>query len=181
MASIRERTLKDGSMTYNVTIRTKDCEECKTFVEKEDAELYIKYKERLLRNKENFDIQIRNRVRLCDVIDLKTKDIVDPRTLSEYRLCLERIKENIRTHTFLCELNLDDWVDCMKRIAALNLPVRVGSAELRLISPSSVRRIFASLSAAFSNAILLGIDIENYPLQVIQKHINPFLLNGKSV
>lgn len=175
MGTIKEKKLKNGECSYRTIIRTEQVEDYKTFTTREDAECYIKYKERLLINKENFNIHIENRVRLSDIVELKIKNIAEPRALSEFKIALERVVDNMKPHVFLSELTLKDWKDCMDKVALLEIPIRGNAITHRLISSFTLRRTFASLSSAFSHAVSLGIPVENYPLQVVQKYINPFM------
>jgi hypothetical protein len=177
MATIDERKKKDGSLAYRCSIRRKGIEIQKTFLTREDAELFAFFKERLAINMENFDVPVSQRVRLIDIIELKKREINDPRTLKELESSHERVMNHIKPHMFLCELTLQDWAECMKKISLLSVPVRSKSIALVNISLSSIRRIFATLSSAFSYAIHKGIALENYPLQIIQKYINPSLNN----
>jgi hypothetical protein len=177
MASIKERKGKNGS-TYHVQIRQKNLEICKSFRKLEDAQLFIFFKENLATNMHSFQVDVKDRVRLEDIIELKKKEHEDIRTIQELDNTLLRIKENMRTHFFLCELTLEDWLECLKRISTLKIPERSKAKKMNLISPLTVRRVFATISSAFSHAISLGIALENFPLQVIQRHINPSLKNN---
>jgi hypothetical protein len=175
MASIQERKNKDGKSSFICHIRTKGLDIKKTFYDKKDAEIFASYKERLITNMSNFEIDIKDRIRLIDVIDTKIKAYQDRRSIAEFENAYSRAIANLKPHTFLSDLTYDDWLQCCKEISSLMIPRRHGSPEMINISPLSIRRIFASLSSAFSSAIAKGIQIENYPLQVIQRYINPAL------
>ncbi len=179
MATIRERIGSKGDKSYSVVIRMKDCEEQKTFMTREDAELFAFFREKLHHNMNAFKIPIKDRVRLRDVIEFKKTQIKDinSRTICEFDNAFKRAIENIKNHTFLAELSFDDWHECLKNISGLTIPIRGNAITKALISPSSIRRLFATLSSAFSTAIASGIPIENYPLQIVQKYINPMMKN----
>lgn len=179
MASINERISSKGEKTYRVQIRNKDFEQYKTFTTKEDAELFIFSRERLINNMKNFDVPINNRVRLVDIIQLKKSQIKDAdiRTICEFDMALKRCLENMKPHVFLEELTLEDWKACLDKVVILHIPIRGNAITTSLISIKSVRRLFATLSSAFSSAIASGIPIENYPLQIVQKYINPMIKN----
>jgi hypothetical protein len=180
MAAIRERIGSKGEKSYSVVIRMKDLEEQKTFMTREDAELFAFFREKLHKNMKAFEIPIKDRVRLRDVIEFKKEQMKDKdlRTICEFDNAFKRTIENIKNHTFLGELTFDDWHECLKNISTMSLPVRGNAITRALISPSSVRRLFATLSSAFSTAIASGIPIENYPLQIVQKYINPMIKKG---
>jgi hypothetical protein len=180
MATIRERTKIGGEKTYEAIIRKKGFEEWKTFSTKEDAELFAFFKEKLHRNMCNFDIPLEDRITLCDVIELKIKDMKDMRQISEFLLAKKRVQENIKPHVFLQELNIQDWVECLKNISLKKVPVRGNAVSVDFLSTSSLRRVFATLSSAFSNAISLGVNIKNHPLEVVQKHITHTIINKKT-
>lgn len=145
----------------------------KTFSTFEDAKIFEFYKERLIENIDNFNIPIEKRIRLIDIIDMKKTMFKDPRAISELETGFKRCLKFLPAHTFLCELTFDDWHECMKKIATFPFPVKFGAKEKKPLSTMSIRRIFATTSAAFSHAISMGLSIENYPLKLIQTFLNP--------
>lgn len=177
--AIIERISEKGEKSYQVKIRKKGSEVTKTFSIKEDAELFEYYRTRLIENMANFNIPISERVRLRDIIELKIEGITDARTLSEFELGYKRIYENMKPHKFVCELTEQDWYDCFIKVQATQIQKRNNSKEFGILSPRSVRRIFATISSAISHAIEKGIHVVNHPLQIIQKYINPSLKGNK--
>lgn len=178
--SIKERISEKGVKSYRVMIRKRGQEIMKTFSAKEDAELFEYYRTKLVENMANFDVDVKDRVRLIDVIDLKIRRLKDERSCGELELSCKRVLEHMKAHTFLCELTFKDWYACFDKISKLEIPMRNNSKMMVLISPTSVRRIFAGLSSAFSTAIMSGIQIENYPLDIVQKLINPAIKSIKT-
>jgi len=175
MATITERICRNKKVCYTTYIRMNDIEEKKTFLNREDAEVYADWKENLIRNFKNFNVPIRETIRLIDVFELKRELVKDQRTYDELDLSYQRVYSRLKQHIFLCELDYRDWKDCFDRISTIEIPIKHNAKTKVIISPNSVRRIFATLSSAFSSAIEKGIDIENYPAMIIQKVINPSL------
>lgn len=171
--SIKETIKVNNEKSFQVIIRKKGVEICKTFSNLEDAKLFEFYRTSLVENMANYEIPLHERIRLEDIIDLKTKDIVDKRILCEFELSLKRIKNSIKPHAFVSELTYEDWEKCLETIIKLDIPARGNARTIIKMSPKSVRRIFATMSSAFSHARSKGIPIENYPLQLVQKKINP--------
>jgi len=174
---VQERVSEKGVKSYRVIIRKRGQEVMKTFSEREDAELFEYYRTKLVENMANFDVPAKDRIRLMDVIDLKIRRTKDERSKAELQLTCKRILQNIKKHVFLCELNFNDWCNCFDNLSKLVVPLRNNSKMMGVIRPLSLRRIFAGLSSAFSTAIMNGIQIENYPLDVLQKIINPAIKN----
>lgn len=170
---IEIRKNKDGSKAYRVTIRKKGTEVTKTFSNEEDAILFENYRTRLIECMANFEVPIKDRVRLVDIVDLKIKRSSDLRSISEFELANKRVMEVMKPHIFLNELTYDDWKDAFEKIAKKEYPKRHNSPHMQLIAAKSLRRIFASLSSAFSTAIANGISLENWPLKIVQEIINP--------
>jgi hypothetical protein len=175
--AIQERPCKGGTMSYRVTIRKNATEVSKTFSNLEDAQLFEHYRTRLIECMDNFEVPASERVRLVDILDLKIRRTKEKRAVDEFYLAGKRIMDNIRKHTFVCELNYDDWVECFKKISTTEMPKRHNSKDVGLLHPKSLRRIFASLSSAFSTAIINGIDVVNHPLKIVQDIINPSMKN----
>jgi hypothetical protein len=176
MGTISKKENKDGSTSYHVTIRLKECDICKTFHNEEAANLYILYKEDLINKMVNFEIPIKERIRLCDIFEMKILEekITDKKTINDYKTSLNRINSIIGENTFLSNTTFDLWLDCAKQLFAE--PVYRGAKTengKRDMSPITLRRIFAYASSAFSFIQKKNIQFENYPLKVIQTFINP--------
>ena len=185
--SIQERVNEKGQTSYRVMIRRKNQEISKTFLDKEGATLFEYHRSKLTVDKENFAIPIKDRVRLIDIIELKIRRSNDERMKGELELSYRRVMENMKDHVFLNELTYEDWMECFQKISNLQVSVRNNSKKKAPFSLLSLRRIFASLSSAFSTAVFNGIPVENHPLNIIQKKINPaikksstFSSNGSS-
>lgn len=173
MAVIIKRENKDGSTSFRVSIRTKNIEICKTFQNEEDAKLFIFFKEKLINNMSNFDIPIENRITLEQVIEMKLEEVDNHRSKTDFTMSASRILACLKKHTFLCELSFEDWVQACKNLS--DKDVFRGSKNqhnARTPSLSTIRRVFATLSSAFSYAISKGIPVENHPLKIVQTFIN---------
>lgn len=169
MATISERLNKDGTIVFRVYIRKKDCEISKTFYNKEDAELYVFYKENLLNNMSNFEVDIKERVTLNQIMELKLQNFNNKRTREDFINTVKKMQPFI-SKTFLHEMDYEDWILVAKGLLDTKI-INNGKERQECLSLSSVRRYFACLSSAISYANELGINIENYPLKVIQQFI----------
>ncbi len=178
MASIREKKGKDGRSSWHVAIRKKDFEICKSFHCKEDAELYVIYKERLIDNISNFEVPIHQRLRLSDIYSMKIEkeNITDPKTLNDYKNSLFRLQSFLGENTFLCNISPIQWINCAKELFKMDV-FRGAKTETgrRPMSPITLKRIFAYASACFSYAQSKGIEIDNHALKVIQCYITPMI------
>lgn len=178
MAIIRSRKLKNGQETYNVMIRKKVngtlTNISKTFMVKEDAELFIFYKERLMTNMDNFEIPLEQRVTLNDLFDLKQRESsFGDRSDSDFIVCRERCLRFLKKHNFVSELSFEDWKECLHNMSKMEVYKGSKSEKnKRIISIASLRRIFAVVSSVYSHAISKGIPVENHPLKVVQTCIN---------
>lgn len=173
MASIEVRTFKDGKKTYQVKIRRKGIEIYKSFKEKEDAEIYAYYKEKLIDNMKQFDIELKDRIRLSDIFDLKISSIdsINKREIYDFKNSLIRFDDF--KSKFYHEISFEDWLECAKKM--LNSDVYRGyktEISKRKMSLYTLRKIFAHASSCISYANKKGIVLENHPLKVIQCFIN---------
>jgi hypothetical protein len=179
MASITKKINQKGEMAFCVQIREKGVQIYKTFFSEEDANLFIFYKSKLLKNKENFDIPMKDRVTLDYCVDLKLreKNLCSKETIS-FESSRRKFNEKFGKEKFLCQLTYDDWLKAAKEI--VSDPVYRGARTekcKRIMNPSTLRRIFAYASSAISYATSKGIALENHPLKVIQTHITPMIKN----
>lgn len=182
MHEIEKRYDKNGIVSYRINIRRGNVDISRTFFTEEDAKLFAFYKERLIDNMKTFEVPLKERVTLRQIIELKINSNIelDTRSIGELNKSCERL-ENILGHDkFLCQLSYDDWLKAAKLL--YDLPVYRGSKaehNKRSMSLKTLRRILATISSAFSNAQEIGIDIENHPLKVIQLYINPQIRGKK--
>lgn len=174
MATIRERKGEDG-ITYQVQIRNKNISLCKSFKTKEDAEIFAFYKDRLINLMDNFDIPIEKRITIHHVIEIKMKQF-EGRTLLDFQNSLNKLDEYIPKDKFCHEVSFEDWLNIAKSMYESDV-YRGAKTEngKRKMSPSTLRRYFATISSAFSHAQSIGIPVDNHPLKVIQSYITPLL------
>jgi hypothetical protein len=179
--SIRKRQNKDGSYSYCVDIVKKDLSIYKTFSREDDAKLFEFYKTNLLNNKEAFDIPLKNRVTLDHIIDLKMESKkMDQKEISSFNKTREVLNQRFGKDKYLCQISYDEWLNAAKDVYAT--PVFRGAVKeknKRIMTPTTLKRVFAYASSAISNAMNMGIEIDNYALKVIQTHITPMIEKSK--
>ena len=175
MGSIQKHESKNGN-SYQVQIRKKGIEIHKTFKTEEDANLFIFYRERLIDNMEAFDVTIEKRVTLEQLYEMKTKDIKPGKVYSDFLNSLQRIKPYFENKFFVEQHTYLDWLTAAKDLFSKEV-YRGAKSERgrRIMSPKTLRRIFACASSVYSNAIAMGINVENLPLRVVQNYINPMI------
>lgn len=172
MGSIKKIKGKTGT-SYSLQIRVKDNYITRTFYTEEDAKLFEFYKERLIRNMENFEVLLNERVTLDQLYELKLKYLndADKRTYNNFNNSLERFKDQFGDK-FYCDITYEDWLKAAKNIFAI--PVYKGAKTengKREMSVKTLRNIFAYASSAVSFAQEKGIAIENHPAKVIKVYI----------
>lgn len=183
MARIEEREDSKGEISYRVLIRKKGIEISRTFHDKESAKLYEFYKERLIENMSNFEVPLNIRITLRDIVDMKIKDSgTDIKSFRLFTLALDRFEEIFPSGKFYSELSFDDWFNASKIIYEKDV-YRGAKTEKgkRRMSPDTLRKTLAYMSSCVSHAISLGIELENYPLKVIQTYVNPMLKSLKCI
>ena len=180
MATINERQNEKGTISHRVQIRRNNTNISKTFYCKEDAEVYAFYKERLISNMENFEVDIKDTVTTKSIFELKIASIAqiidNKRELNDMESSLKRIGNYIDLDKCYSSTSLEEWIEAAKKI--FKEPVYRGAKteiSRREMSPNTLRKIFAHASAAVSYAQSQGIAIENYPIKVIQSYIRGFL------
>ena len=174
MATIEKISNSDGSISYRVKIRKKGIDVSRTFRNEEDAIMYGKYKERLIENMENFDVPLKSRVTLRQIFELKPKETYSAKNHND--LSLIRFEEFLGPNRFYEDITFDEWRGCVEKFAKMDV-FKGGRTEKskRLMSPQTIRRMFAMASSVVSHAQSLGIELENHPLRVIQTTIRPKL------
>lgn len=178
MASIRIWEKQDGSKSYQVDIRKKGLSIKRTFTDEEDAKLFANYKERLIDNMENFEVPLKNRVTLRSIFEIKISsvDASNKRMIDELNCTLDRLEKILGSETFVSDLTFEKWLNASKIL--YETPVFIGynkEKNQKKMTLKTFRRILASASSVFSFANEKGIELENHPLSVIQKYINPLM------
>lgn len=166
-------------------IRKGDSTFYKTFQTEEDAKLYEFYKERLLNNLENFEVDISNRLTLENIIEMKIKhdgQSLHPKNVVDMKYSFKRIIDFLPTNKkFYVQYTFEDWVESLKHLQSQ--PVYRGAkTELgkRVISLKTIRKVFAHLSSAISFCQTQGIKLDNLPLKILQVHVNKLINNKKN-
>jgi len=178
MAHIKERVNKKGETTYSVKIRKKEVDIQKTFYSLEDAKLYEFWKERLIQNMENFEVDLKDRVTISQLYDMKSKTIksCDKRYASDFEFSKKRLVDFFGETRFIQSITYEEWVGFTRHL--LDTDVYKGAKTengKRKMSPESARKVLAYTSASISHAISKGIELDNLPLKVIQVYLRPFL------
>jgi hypothetical protein len=175
MATITENYRKD-KINYKVQIRKKGIDVTKTFSNKDDADLYIFYKERLIENMENFNVPINEQVTLTQIVELQISnvDLFKKRQINDVKRSLNRINEILGKDRLLSTISLEEWVECVKILYSMDVYKGAKTSNgKRKMSLSTLKKIFSHISSAISYAKKQGIIIENLPLKVIQSYIRP--------
>lgn len=180
MANIETRKNQDGSTTFRVQIRKKGKEIYKSFRNEEDANIFVFYKEKLLDNIENFDTKIESRVSLEQAFELKVLSFENgnKRNIDDYIFSLKRLNEYFKTSkncdiVYLNNLNHIDWIGCALRMMNTHV-YRGGKTEAgkRIMSFSTLRKIFAHAASCISFLQSSGMVLHNHPQEVIKSHIS---------
>lgn len=185
MASITKKISSNGEISYKVCIRKKGVEIYKTFFTEEDAKLYEFYKENLIQNMDNFDVPISERITLNQIIELKLDDLrknkISDRYIVDFNYVLNHIKNYMDMNQFVCKISYNDWINVAKNLLESDV-YRGAKTEIgkRKMSISTLRRIFACISSAYSFAMSKEINIENLPLKVLQVYIYPMMKTCKN-
>lgn len=180
MACIEKRNNKDGSVTHRVSIRKKGIEIYKSFSNEEDAKLYIFYKERLIENMDNFDVPLKQRIKLNEIFEIKSSSLsnCDKKTHNDFDNSASKLMRVV-PDKFYHEISYDEWLSAAKEL--MNIDVFRGAkngSNMRKPSITTVRRYFACASSAVSHMQSLGVDLENMPLKVLQTFITPLMKKG---
>jgi hypothetical protein len=178
MSTITIRKDQEGNKTYRVAIRRKGIEIFKTFRNKQDAELYSFYKERLIDNMKAFEVTIKDTITFEQAMEMKKSQIPqhNTRELNDLDNTTTRILPYLKANEPLSNISFERWVDIAKSLLSTSV-YRGAKTEngKRELSVATLRKIFAHVSSAVSYAISQGISLENIPLKVIQCYISPLI------
>ncbi len=184
MATIEERKNQDGTNVFRIQIRKHNHPIInKTFLTREDANLYVFYKERLIDNMDNFDIKINERITIQQVFEMKLENSenLDKRSKSDMENAFKLISSFIDIKKYCLKTTSEEWLECAKSLYGLDVYKGAKTENgKRKMSPLTLRRNFANASSAFSFAIINGIEIENLPLKILQTYINPLCKQSKN-
>jgi hypothetical protein len=182
MEKIEKRVRSTGEISYRVKIRTKGNEISRTFYTEHDAKLFEFYIERLIKNKDNFDISIDQTITLLSIFEMKIKTInqTDKRTIHHFQNCIERFTEIFGDKILYSKISYDDWLNAAKKLSTMFVyrgGTKFGKKESakRTMSSKTLRNIFAYAASAVSSCIELGIQIENHPQRIINSFIKDLM------
>lgn len=167
MATIQERTNKDGSTSYRAMVRLLGITESKTFPRKTDAKNWAQDKESDIRNRRYFNHSEAEKHTLGEMIDRYTVEVLP--TLKSARS---------RKH------QLEWWKEQLgKRLIADVTPAliaeyrdkltREGGRYGKLLSPATVVRYLAALSAAYTVAVKEWGWVDASPMSKVSKPKEP--------
>jgi hypothetical protein len=175
MGTIKKILNKNGSFSFRAIALHKDEQIHHTFTTEEDALLFIAYKERLLKNKEAFDVDISKTISFEDLMNLKkaTFPSTDRRTLGDIETSLTRLKEMFKDKIIYSNITYEDWKNAAVELSKISVYRGAKNGKnKRLISIHTLRKIFAHASSAVTHAQSLGMELINHPLAVIKTTIN---------
>ena len=167
MASI---TFRDGK--YRVSIRKKDQDVSKTFSNKEDAELYSKWKEDLIDQIENFNPSPEELLTLDSAIDMKVEDAekygLDFRTISSLKGLKIHFSDDL--HRSLNEFSYEFLLSKAKIF--MQTEVKHGGniakgGNLKMPSVKTVMNRFRYLSTVLGYLNMNGFSFQNHSLAVL--------------
>lgn len=158
---------------YRVKIRKKNVSLYKTFKDKETAELFVWYKEKLIDEMDAFEVPPQQLFTLKDAFDLKIKSMEESGTYSlkyfqDLHVDLNRLKEYIPEDTYLNDITFEMLKDIFHKMSTTT--VRKGgnqyeksktSGIISQISPRTLRRCLFTLSSLYSHLQSKGIQINN--------------------
>lgn len=158
---------------YRAQIRRKGIEISKTFLKKEDAELWSVYKEDLIDQIHDFDPPLQKIITLRDAIDLKINNCIEKnvKDLGDFKILYEVFKDFLDRS--IDTISYDDLLIHFDKL--MKIPIRHGGSKLdlttgnlKLPSTHTTFRKFGYLSAVFSYLKDNGTNIENTALQACQ-------------
>lgn len=174
MATISER---EGR--FRSTIRRKDIEISSTFSNKEQAEIWSKYKEDLIDSIDSFDPPLKEMITLKDAIELKIRDAEykNKKDIADFKILIEFFDKFINM-----EIGKITYDDLMKYFdEKMNTPITRGGIKndpttglKKLPSMHTTFRKFAYLSTVFELMKTQGVNIQNVALDVC-KFLRPQL------
>jgi len=181
MGTITPRKLKNNKISYRVQIRSKGCEEEKTFLCEEDAKIYLFYKEKLENLTKNFDIPLKKRIYLEEIFEMKISTCSgnSSKGIGDFKISLERFL-SVLPNKYYDELTYDDWLGSAKKLMEIDV-FRGGKNQNCKRKPSklTIRRYFACASSCVSYAQSQGLELENVPMKVLTTFINPIIKNDE--
>jgi hypothetical protein len=167
MATIREKVSKNG-VRYYVSIRRKNETIYSSFGDKETAELFAFIKEKVIDEMENFDIPSSQLIRLKDAFEIKKMDMIseqkNKKSLQDLNISYSIFESILSPDFYLIDINWDKLQEITKIL--LNKKVQHGGNyktlnNLKLISPTTVRKHLMNLSSLYGNLIKKGINLKN--------------------
>lgn len=166
MATIKERTSKDGSIRYTVEVRLKGYpRQTATFKRKTDARKWIQDTESAIREGRHFKTAEAKRHTLAELVDRYINDVLPNKSATLRRdqtTQLNWFKDEIGAHT------LADITPAMITQCRDKLLTEIGQRG-KVRTPASVVRYMAALSHAFTIAVNEWQWLEDSPMRKVKK------------
>jgi integrase len=165
MATITERTAKDGTKRYRVEVRLKGYPaQTATFKRLTDAKKWISNTESAIREGRHFKTTEAKKHTLGDLIDRYIKDVLPtkPRQAPAQRPQLERWKDELGSY-LLSDITSALIVEVRDRLLTETTP----RGNIR--NPATVVRYMAALSHAFTIAVNEWQWLEDSPMRKVKK------------
>ncbi|KJV07021.1 tyrosine-type recombinase/integrase [Methylocucumis oryzae] len=169
MATIKERTAKDGTARYTAEIRLKGYPaQTATFKRKTDAKKWIQDTESAIREGRHFKTTEAKRHTLGDLVDRYIKDVLPtkPKQTQAQQPQLERWKSELGSY-LLSDITPALIVECRDKLLSETTP----HGNIR--SPATVVRYMAALSHAFTIAVNEWQWLEDSPMRKVKKPKEP--------
>lgn len=157
-----------------VVIRRKNVEISATFDTEESAQLWAKYKDRLIDEMHNFDVPKKDLIIFSDSIKFKMESLQQnkshPKTVTDIRTLLNTFSEfnDLEMSKITYEMILSKAQELLNSITrkggSKNNP---DSGRKQQMSPHTVMSRLRQLSSVYSNLLEMGVQIDNIPLKVI--------------
>ena len=113
---------------------------------------------------EQFELKREQTLRFCDIVKEKYKDDIK---------CFNYMTSYFSTFLdrFYCEITYDEFLnhanEKLEDVVTKGGSRKNGTGVIKKTTPGGVLRKFAILSAAVSNAISLGYNLDNLPLKIV--------------
>lgn len=179
MAYIRESENQDGKKKYNVEIRTRKNIIRKTFEDRKTAELFAWYKEKLIKEMDNFELELKQMITLKDAMDVfMSQDFThkNPKYIPDSKADYQQIIQFIPESTYLNEISKETLEEFIKNLSKCVLKKggskNKDSGIIKPISPKTMKRRLSFLSNLINTVnALTGSNISN-PIT----HYMPFFI-----
>jgi len=167
-------TIEHRENSYRVMIRKKGVEPIyRSFKTKEDAELFVAWKEDILDQMSAFNPAPKNLITLNVALELKVIQLKEknahPKSIGDISVLKIYFKKFLDLP--LIEISYNDYLQIFNEILEMkvshggNVKKQVGT---KTPSIGTIRSRFNLLQSVYSNIIESGIDVENHPTKILK-------------